>query len=702
MYIKRNSSVLFALPCLSLAALSAHAQTAADIANASANSSELSEVIVTAERRSIDLQKVALSVTAIGGDEIAKNGDADVAQVLQDVPGVVLEGLTNGPSQQSVQGGGGPPNIAIRGLGTPSPNTVSAVAVYEDGVLMQGGGANFYDMSRVEVLRGPQGTLYGRGATAGAVNFITNDPTQQLEASGRIQYGNYDTVATQGVLNLPLADVLSLRVAFNQIRHNGYFNNGQSDEDDISSRVKLLYRPNDAVSLLVGYVDYTSKSTGAGQIDLATNTAPTQWVTNVLGGGSNPVSYRKTYADLQWDLGFADFTYIGGYQTENSTFTTYCNCFFGFTYQDVTQPYNTTWTHELRLASRKDSPLTWVAGAYYFHNHMATTFAPGTNAPIEGEAYVPAFSVLQTYDPTSIGVFGEATYAVTSTVRLTGGVRETRDHVVQSQVLPFSSPDDYDQTLHHFDWKARAETDLSDSSLLYTTVSTGYRPGGFTNGIKSENEVVHAYEVGSKNRIDSMLTLDGALFYYNYSGFQNAASVPNTTTGAVETILVPIPAKFYGGELEAVAQLSPADRVTVSPALLIAKYTANAATYETDGGEIPNTPKWSLSGSYQHNFDIAADAQLTWGIDSHYQTQELTDFNSENYPTPQATYLQKAYEITNTSLSFTPKKGNYTISLYGKNLFGTLYKVTVYNQGPPAAAYVSDPRTYGVMISGRL
>ena len=168
------------------------------------------------------------------------------------------------------------------------------------------------------------------------------------------------------------------------------------------------------------------------------------------------------------------------------------------------------------------------------------------------------------------------------------------------------------------------------------------------------------------------------------------------------TILVPIPAKFYGGELEAVAQLSPADRVTVSPALLIAKYTANAATYETDGGEIPNTPKWSLSGSYQHNFDIAADAQLTWGIDSHYQTQELTDFNSENYPTPQATYLQKAYEITNTSLSFTPKKGNYTISLYGKNLFGTLYKVTVYNQGPPAAAYVSDPRTYGVMISGRL
>jgi iron complex outermembrane receptor protein len=119
---------------------SAFAQTATPTPN---SSSDLEEVIVTAERRSINLQKVALSVTAISGDAIAQRGDSDVAQVLQDVPGVVLQGITDGPSQQSVQGGGGPPNIAIRGLGTPSPNTVGAVAIYEDGVLLQGGGRQF-------------------------------------------------------------------------------------------------------------------------------------------------------------------------------------------------------------------------------------------------------------------------------------------------------------------------------------------------------------------------------------------------------------------------------------------------------------------------------------------------------------------------------------------------------------------------------
>jgi iron complex outermembrane receptor protein len=170
---------LATIACVHLAPQPAHAETATPAASAG---SELQEVIVTAERRSIDLQKVGLSVTAISGEAIAQQGDSNLAQVLQNVPGVVLQGITEGPSQQSVQGGGGPPNIAIRGLGTPSPNTVGAVAIYEDGVLLQGGGANFYDMSRVEVLRGPQGTLYGRGATAGAVNFITNDPTQSSRA----------------------------------------------------------------------------------------------------------------------------------------------------------------------------------------------------------------------------------------------------------------------------------------------------------------------------------------------------------------------------------------------------------------------------------------------------------------------------------------------------------------------------------------
>jgi iron complex outermembrane receptor protein len=698
---------LSTIACAHLVSRTACAQAQTPVSDAN---SELQEVIVTAERRKIDLQKAALSVTAISGDDIAQHGDSDVAQVLQNVPGVVLQGVSDGPSQQSVQGGGGPPNIAIRGLGTPSPNTVGAVAIYEDGVLLQGGGANFYDMTRVEVLRGPQGTLYGRGATAGAVNFITNDPTQEFGASGRIQYGSYDLIATQGMLNVPLTDALSIRAAFNQIRHNGFFNNGQSNEDDISSRVKLLYKPTDNFSLLLGYVDYSSSGTGPGQVLLSSNPNPTDWTTNVAGGTGNPISYRKAYAELLWSLGFANLSYIGGYQTTHSTFSTNWNgfdCVMGVnspcTYLVVTQPMNRTWTHELRLESEGESALSWVAGAYYYNNKFQTAFEPGLVPPATGAAYTPALAFAQSASPTSIGLFGEATYAVNSTVRLTGGLREDQDKVAQTQTFePGGSGGTavpYSETLHHLDWKARVETDLSANNMLYGMVSTGYRPGAFVNGQKTEDERVTAYEVGSKNRSLGNLTVNGAVFYYDYSGFQNVESV--IVNGAPNSIVVPLPAMFYGAELELAAQLGQSDRLTFAPAVERAKFTAGAPGVLTDGGIIPNTPKFSVSGRYEHGFALPAGDRLSWDVDSHYQSQALTDFDFSNYPTTNPTFLQKAYSIVNSSLTFAPASGKYSVTVYGKNLGNTLYKLTVYNPNPPSA-YVSDPRTFGVMISAKL
>jgi outer membrane receptor protein involved in Fe transport len=696
---------LSTIVCAQLMVRSACAQTAEAEA-----SGELQEVVVTAERRKIDLQKAGLSVTAISGEDIAQHADLDVGQVLQDVPGVVLQGITDGPSQQSVQGGGGPPNIAIRGLGTPSPNTVGAVAIYEDGVLLQGGGANFYDMTRVEVLRGPQGTLYGRGATAGAVNFITNDPTQEFGAAGRIQYGSYDLIATQGMLNVPLADVLSMRVAFNQIRHNGFFNNGQSNEDDINSRVKLLYKPNDNFSLLLGYVNYDSNGTGPGQVLLSSNPNPNDWTTNVAGGTSNPISYRKAYAELLWSLGFANLSYIGGYQTTHSTFSTNWNgfdCVMGVnapcTYLVVTQPKNQTWTHELRLESEGDSALSWVGGAYYFSNKFETAFEPALTPPATGAAYTPALAFAQSASPRSIGLFGEATYALTSAVRLTAGLREDQDKVAQTQTFEpggvggVAVP--YEETLHHLDWKARVETDLSANNLLYGTISTGYRPGSFVNGEKTEDEKVTAYEIGSKNRVLGSLTLNGAVFYYDYSGFQNVESV--IVNGAPSSIVVPLPAKFYGGELELAAQLSPTDRLTLSPAVERAKFTADGPGVATDGGIIPNTPKFSISGRYEHGFVLPSGDRISWQVDSHYQTQALTDFDFSNYPTTNPSYLQKSYSIVNSSLTFASMSGKYSITAFGRNLGNTLYKLTVYNPNPPSA-YVSDPRTFGIMISAKL
>jgi iron complex outermembrane recepter protein len=718
-------SAALLLACALPIVVNAEAAAASDNAN-------LEEVVVTAEHRDSSLQKVALPVTVISGEAIARSGSTDIAQILQNVPSLVMQNVSGGNSTQSVQGSGAPPNITIRGLGTDGPNRAGAVAVYQDGVLLQGGGGNSYDMNRVEVLRGPQGTLYGRGATAGAVNFITNEPTNELQAAGRIQFGSYNLVGVQGMLNVPLSDAWSTRLAFNRVKHRGYFSNGQSDEDSTSVRLKLRFSPSDVFSFTLTGVDYKSDSASPGAVDATVNTTPSSRATTLAGGRNSPNSYRKVAADIEWDMGFANLSYIAGYQTSHSYYTSSCACFFGMvgaasvqgTYVAVDSPYNQTTTQELRLASKGDSVLTWVAGAYHYHNKLQQQFRLSFLPPALGAIDTPFTTNLQHYSPMSLGLFGELTYAVTDSTRLTAGVRETRDHINQDAFSVGGPPGPVlyvDARANRFDWKARVERDLSADKLLYGTISTGYRPGAVVQGALTEIESVRAYEIGSKNKFGDKMTLNGAVYYYDYSGFQNVlaqGSPPQTT-------VIPIPATFYGAELEAVVQLSFNDKLTFTPAFESGKYTDSCLTCVvgmgptsgtplpllTDGKIIPRTPKFSLSASYEHTFMLANGAQLSWNIDGHHQTEMLTDFDANNYPNQKPAYVQGAYTVYNSSLAYASQSGKYNISVYGRNLSDEIYKTALGNSnpagttppgGPSYAFFLGDPQTYGLMFSLKL
>jgi iron complex outermembrane receptor protein len=183
--------------------------------------------------------------------------------------------------------------------------------------------------------------------------------------------------------------------------------------------------------------------------------------------------------------------------------------------------------------------------------------------------------------------------------------------------------------------------------------------------------------------------------------------------GVVVTTLVPIPAKLYGAEVEATLQFDKNDRLTISPALESAKYTASIPAtpsppmsppnngFATDGGQIPNAPRFSVSALYAHTFPLASGANLIGQADAHYQTSTITDFDASNYPAENPTFVQRAYTIWNGSLRFESAGGKYSASVYGKNLGNTLVKLTVYNANPPFA-YVGDPLTFGVMLSAKL
>jgi iron complex outermembrane receptor protein len=711
-----------------IAPLTLHAQGAAG----AKDTNTLEEVVVTAERRSSDLQDVALAVTVIGGDTIAKLGSADIGQILQLVPSLVMQNVSGGNSTQSVQGSGAPPNITIRGLGTDGPNRAGAVAVYQDGVLMQGGGGNSYDMQRVEVLRGPQGTLYGRGATAGAVNFITNNPGKEFAASGRLQAGSYGLLGLQGVLNVPFSSSFAARAAFNHVRHDGYFNNGQSDEDSTSARVKLAFTPNDQFSLILTGISFRSNANSPGIVDVTVDPTARDWRSALQGGTKSPNRYKKLGAEVQWDLGVGALTYLAGYQTASSYFTSFCSCFFGMTgqgtYVAVDSPLNQTTTQELRFASTGKSAFTWVAGAYHYHNKLQQEFRLSTAPPAIGAVDTPFTTNLQHYSPSSLGLFGELTFAANDSTRFTVGVRNTRDHIVQDQcsnctpaTLATASLF-VDATNTHFDWKARVEHDFSPDHLLYGIASTGYRPGAVVQGLLSDIETVRAYEIGSKNTFGGRYTVNGAGYYYKYGGFQNVLTQPVTVSGVTSlvTTVIPIPATFYGVEIEATLQFDENNKFTITPAYQSAKFTDSCTTCVvgmgqtigqplpllTKGKDVPRTPHFSVSASYEHIFRLGS-GNLSWLLDAHQQSSATTDFDLTNYPTANPAYLQGNYTVANTSLSYDATDAKYSVTLYGRNITNQIYKTALGNSNPAGsppgfAFYVNDPRIFGVMLSTRL
>src|SRR6202046_3211750 len=205
---------------------------------------ELTEIVVTAQRRTEDLQKTPLAITAVSAAALDAQGIVNPVG-LQDLV----------PSLNIVERGGTGTNSAIRGLvtDTTAPQGGPSVAVNVDDIFVartQATNANFYDINRIEVLRGPQGTLYGKNSTAGAVNIITNNPGDTFAANAAVETGNYGTINTSEMVNLPITDTLAVRGAFQTVKHDGYI--GQLDDaDSYAARVKVLYTPIDNLSFLV-------------------------------------------------------------------------------------------------------------------------------------------------------------------------------------------------------------------------------------------------------------------------------------------------------------------------------------------------------------------------------------------------------------------------------------------------------------------
>jgi iron complex outermembrane recepter protein len=690
-------------PGVALLAASASLPIGAALAD-TPDTPELQEIVVTAQKRSEDLQKIPAAITAATGTTLVEQGITDVRALGQLIPAVEL-----GQDYIYTQ-------IDIRGVGAnnDAPALDPAIAFNIDGVYQSrdyGTYGAFYDIDRVEVLRGPQGTLYGRNATGGSINLITNKPVDTFEAATDFDFGNYDSKRGFGMLNVPVTDELAVRAALQYSSHDGYLTSGYNDEDSLAGRLQALYKPNSDISLLVAGDYFQDHSIGAHTVIGLPYAKPSDpWfdATSTDGAFSNFKSW-SLHSQLDWNFGAVTLTDIPAYKRVEIDSTDPVVGVFSTTIST-----DKTFSNELRLASAADlkTPWTWVAGLYLFKEtdyYYSDYFNP----------FFSSITINPDIAEKSGALFGQTTYAINDGLRLTGGLRYSADTKTangQDQTfipsLPFpvgNVPETFDKTWQHVDWKVGVDADVTPTSLVYASIGTGYLEGGFNLGSSVgllpnfEPEKLTAYTVGSKNRLfNNRLQVNVEAFYYDYKDYIVSEYL---TAGAAAGDFVLYNAnktQIYGAEIETQLLATDQDLFNLNLALLHAEYTdfhlpvPSNGLSDLSGFTAMKSPTASIQAGYQHTWNVGAGARVQAGVTTHFDSSYWTLFDH----TPGS--AQPSYTKTNVVLSYFSSGNKWHVQAYGNNLENTAVIATAApanssSDGVPWV-HLEPPRTFGVRV----
>ena len=523
---------------LTLAALPAAAQTAAE-----AHTTTVQDIVVTAQRREQSSQDVGVALSVIGGQDLDEKG----VQVINDIENVVPN------LEVDSQFGSGQPAFRIRGIGTReySSNNASTVGVYVDEVAhpytITTQGAMF-DIARTEVLRGPQGTLYGRNTTGGAINIITNAPTQDTRAGLNAEYGSYDRYKVEAYVSGQIAPGLLGRLAAVTEQGGAWQYNRETgeklgDRDKTALRGRLTWDASQDVTVDLSATYSIDKSDGLGfrlrapyPVFDGSVTYPADTARRITGWKISPalaaVSGRSLDAKpgrdndgldlsarVRADLGWATLNTITAYQTFtrseyndwDGTPAPESDVYF---YNDLK-----AFSQEARL-SNDTGRLSWMVGAHYADESIDGGFYTDYRGANRNLINTPYDQSVQ-----AIGVFTHNSFALTDRLNLIAGLRyENEDRTLKTTgtrrlnvaVGPEKS---YDTSLSEVTGRFGLEYDLADNALLYASVARGVKSGGFTtyNGQSQtpfKPEIVIAYETGVKSDLfNNTLRVNGAVFF---------------------------------------------------------------------------------------------------------------------------------------------------------------------------------------------
>lgn len=737
----KSSFATSVLAGVSLLAFSAPAfaqgQQAAASTAQGAPAGGLEEIVVTAQKRAENLQSVPISVAAVSGAALERQKITNIAGLANSIPNVQINQWANSPDSAV---------FTIRGVGVndPDPYVGTTVSVVVDGVVVGVNTAalsNLFDIERVEILRGPQGTLFGANTTGGVINVVTKQPTGEFGGEAQVSYGNYNRLEVNAAMNFPITDKLAGKISVLHTGRDGYFsdvltgaNLGKVDMTNL--RAYLKFDGGGAYdATLIGEYGRT-RNDSQTNLNLSdpslviydpvysspTNKGYERGQSTDQPNYNNRDSYSLT---LTQNIGSAigDIVAISNYRKYDQDLYSDDDAVPAVLLQSRRQIKHEQYSQELRDTVNVNDAVQLIFGGFAFHQKYS--LIQGTK--LDGFVLGLGQPQTQRQESTSLSAFSQVYLQLTSQLRLQAGVRYSREKTsatsttantfapVAGELSSFNDPvipgsfisASGKKLWGKAGWKVGLDFKPTDSTMLYGYYARGFKSGGFTGRIAVAEDIgpfnpetLDTFEIGVKSDLlDRRLRINLAAFYNLYKDMQVTQNITYASGANSATIVNAGKAKTKGVELELTAV--PVESLTLSGSLayLDARYTkydtrilgpSGLVAVSYAGNRLMNAPEWSGAASLNYVTAVAGGKAALF-IQDTFASSKFTNFTG----LPQERV--DAINLVNANISWTPEDETWSVSLYGRNLFDTKYYGQKSYFAPAyATAGMGTPREYGV------
>lgn len=664
---------------------------------------QIEEVVVTARKKSESLQDVPISITAFTGNDVLEMGLSDTLSIDEKTPNLEIKTF------------GGQPNIFIRGVGNNDFNatTVSPVSLYVDEVVMGLTGsqtAQLFDVQRIEVLRGPQGTLFGRNTTGGAIAFYSNKPSDEFEAGVRASVGSYDQRDIETYVSGALSTNVNARVAAissanDGDRENDFNGKDANAEENHAIRALFDFQATDSLELLLnihGAVDRSDFKQGKPrETNVFGYADPHPNDTERLNFNGKSQHYGDTHGlslTATWDISGATLKSITAFEKAQ---TDYCGDIDHSPTSLDEICFNTDgeqFTQEVNVSGDIGENTSIVAGLFLLTEELENLTEANLfgDAPPESQLPTVGYSIR---DTSTYAIYSELNYRFSPEWQVTAGLRytyEDKDATVRSDLVPnyFNDQPNGDpialvpeeklsESWDAISGRLAVDYQPNDDVLIYGSISRGFKSGGFNLGsFFDPNEVttvdpeyLTAFEVGSKSTFfDKRLRANGALFFYDYSELQVYTYVSGSTptTPVVFALENAADAKMYGAELELQALLTAKLSANLGLGYLKTEYKDFTSSVGGDlsGNTMPGSPEYNVNASLAYDIGTVKEWDVKASVDYSY-----TDKRYFNAFEDEEVSSLRSHGLWGARFAADSPNRKWQLALWGRNLTDEEYIV---------------------------